>query len=81
MKQTMEKRITNKIIYDELLASKKDKDEFIKKINDIHKIIYGNGSTEKSLIHKMATIFTTLKIHWLLFTIILGLLAKLAFFS
>lgn len=75
------KQITNRIIYDEILADKKNKDELVKKINDIHKIIYGNGSTEKSLIHKMATIFTTLKIHWTLFTLILGILIKLAFFS
>lgn len=75
------KRVTNEMIYKELLVGKKDSDELVKKINDIHKVIYGNGNTEKSVIHKLATIFTTLKIHWALFSVILGLLVKIAFFA
>lgn len=81
MKQTTEKRITNKIIYDELIKKKEHRGELIKKIDDIHKIIYGNSNTEKSFIHKFATVFTTLKIHWALFVIILGFFVKLVFFS
>jgi len=73
--------ITKRMIYDAIISEQKSKDGLVKKVNDIHKIIYGNGNTDKSLIHKIATISTTLKIHWALFLIILSLLVKLAFFS
>ena len=55
-------------------------DEMIKKFNDIHKVIYGNGDTKKSFIYRFAKLETIVGIHWALLLLVAGLLVKIAFY-
>ena len=53
----------------------------IKKLDDIHQVIYGNGDPKKSFIHRFAKLETNVGIHWALFVILIGLIAKLVFWG
>ena len=50
------------------------------KINDIHKVIYGNGTSKGSIIDRLARIETNLGIHWALLAIVVCSIVKMAFF-
>ena len=56
-----------------------------RKLNDIHKALYGNGDKSGGLItminiqgEKFKNIGATLKIHWGLFIIIIGVIIRIA---
>ena len=55
-------------------------EETNKKINDIHKAIYGNGTPKGSIVDRLARAESSIKTQWCLFLLITGLLTKLAFF-
>jgi len=55
-------------------------EETKQKINDIHKVIYGNGTSKGSIIDRLARLETTLGVHWAILIVIVGSLVKLAFF-
>ena len=50
------------------------------KINDIHKVIYGNGTSKGSIIDRLARIETTVGIHWVILLLVTGSIIKMAFF-
>lgn len=59
-----------------------------KNVAVISEILTGNGDPQKGIVYEIAkareqrkNIFTTLKLHWGLFVLIIGAIIKVAFFS
>jgi len=69
---------------DQIIDYNKSQDKMIK---EIHTVIHGNGNPETGLIvkttrmsEKLNSITTTMKIHWALIIIVIGIAIKTAFF-